>query len=190
MKSENMCALKEWAVVNQSLREGHQIFLLQKEGVVKQSGVWAMTEKEFFIFPVYERKSKEDLQEDYHPWMPVVELSKPPEGRLNLDVYAQVDSICRIKNIRKLNKMVPYSIWSENYMKKFFDGQSEVFLVFLRCYRGPQFFRVPFHPDYKLPCPWVELKTPLSPNSFYPVLTVDRFKERKNEILKELGSWL
>ena len=47
-------ALKEWAVVQRSLLEGHQIILLRKGGLIEETGDFDLRARQFLLYPTYE----------------------------------------------------------------------------------------------------------------------------------------
>jgi hypothetical protein len=53
MLATNSLALKEWAVVVQSLAAGKQILLLRKGGLYERQGKFSTEPTEFFFFPTY-----------------------------------------------------------------------------------------------------------------------------------------
>ena len=51
-------ALKEWAVTQRSLLEGHQIILLRKGGIVEETGDFDLKAKQFLIYPTYAHETE------------------------------------------------------------------------------------------------------------------------------------
>ena len=51
-------ALKEWAVTQRSLLEGHQIVLLRGGGIVEEAGDFDLKAKQFLIYPAYAHETE------------------------------------------------------------------------------------------------------------------------------------
>jgi hypothetical protein len=185
MKALNDKALKEWAVLSRALHEGRQVFLLRKGGIADKDGKFTVDEEEFFIFPSYEHQNREDLQEKFRPWIDDSARMKAPEGKLDIDVYARVDSVAKVESLERLIRALPLSVWSESFLRKRWEYKPEnpLYAVFLRCFRYPHPHRIDVDPDYAGCVSWVTLKQPLSPTKFYPVLSPEVFEDKKRKVL-------
>ncbi|HRY29981.1 MAG TPA: DUF1802 family protein [Elusimicrobiota bacterium] len=188
MKSQNDKALKEWAVVERALREGWQVFVLAGEGVAEESGAPAWTEEEFFICKTYDRQTPEALKEKFHEWPYDAERLRAPQGELNIESYARVDSLVKVADLEALKRVLPHTVWSESHLRKSFESRRPLYLAFLRCYRTPHPLRVSPPTEQEAPSsPWLTLKEPLSPTNFYPVFSPEVFAEKKKKVLDSLN---
>ncbi len=189
MKSENAAALKEWSVVNRALREGWQVFLLRKGGVAEKGGVFRLEEEEFFIFQTYEHQNAEDLQEKYRSWIEDSIRLASRKDHLEVDVYARADSVFRLSDPEQLKKILPFCIWSENFLRKrlAYKPEEPLNLIFVRCYRTPHPHQVVMERCYDGCVSWVRLNKALSPTRFYPVFSPEVFEDKKRRVLEALG---
>lgn len=189
MKAENAAALKEWSVVNRALREGWQAFLLRKGGVAEKGGVFRLEEEEFFIFQTHEHQNAEDLQEKYRSWIEDSVRLAARKDHLEVDVYARADSVFRLQDPEQAKKVLPFCIWSENFLRKrlAYKPEEPLSLIFVRCYRTPHPHLVPMETEYAGCASWVMLKQPLSPAKFYPVFSPEVFEDKKRRVLEALG---
>ena len=60
LPNELTTALKEWAVVQRSLLEGHQIILLRKGGLIEESGDFDLRAERFLLYPTYAHETERD----------------------------------------------------------------------------------------------------------------------------------
>jgi hypothetical protein len=190
MKAQNNAALKEWSVVNRALREGRQVVLLRKGGVVEKDGAFKLEQEEFFVFPTLEHQDPADLQDRFKDWPEDALRLKPPEGQLELDTYLRADTVLRLNDFERLKRLLPLTVWSESFLRKRLDYKPEkpLHVVIARAYRTPHPYRVPLDPDYAGCTSWVTLKQELSPTRFYPVFSAEVFAEHKKRVLEALGA--
>lgn len=186
MPVETAAALKEWAVVNRALREGRQVFLLRKGGLVEKDQAFAPREKEFYIFPTFEHQNPIDLRPEFAEWPAAAERLRPPPGGVDIDVFARADETRTVTDAAALRRLLPRAVWSESFYEKrlAYKPENPLTLVFLRCFRAPQPHRVPDDPAYAGCTSWVTLREPLSSSAFYPVLSAEVFAEAKKDVLR------
>jgi hypothetical protein len=165
------------------------VFLLRKGGIGEKDGVFRLEEEEFFIFQTYEHQNAEDLQGKYRPWLEDSRRLAAGKDRLDVDVYARADAVFRLQDPEQVKKVLPFCVWSEDFLKKRLGYKPEepLNLVFVRCYRTPHPHRIALQPEYAGCVSWVALRQPLSPVKFYPVLSAEVFEERKKRVLEALG---
>ena len=78
MSNELTVALKEWAVVQRSLLEGHQIILLRKGGLIEESGDFDLRAGQFLLYPTYAHETERagDVQPCFGQWLSEEEARK------------------------------------------------------------------------------------------------------------------
>jgi len=186
IKPQNSVALKEWAVVNRALKDGVQAVLLRKGGIEEENGVFTVKEKEFFVYPTFEHQSADGLQPAYHPW-----LAPPRDERsLPLTVYAVADTVLRVTDFTTLKKLVPFTVWTEGFLRQRFDYKplKPLHLIVTRAWKAARPLELTVRPEYAGCVSWVPLAFPLSTAGFRPVLTEEAFQEKKAALLRALES--
>jgi hypothetical protein len=190
VKASTSDALKEWAVVARALREGTQIFLLRKGGLVEDGGSFRMQESEFVFYPTFEHQDAADLAERFRDWPADSLRTRESEATIDFDVCAAADDVIDVTDAAKLLRLLPHTIWSESFLKKRLAYKPELplKLVFARCFRSPRPVRRPVEAEYAGCTSWVKLAVPVETGGFYPVLSADVYNDRKRKVLDALNA--
>ncbi len=184
-------ALKEWAVVQRSLLEGHQIVLLRKGGLIEDTGDFDLKARQFLIYPTYEHETEraEDLQPCFGQWLREEEARKLPPGEIRIEAAAEVSDVVRVGDRAKLLNLAPQHIWSRQFIDGRYDWEpyKPVFVLLLRAYRLPSPIVLPVTRAYGGCRSWIELAEPVSTAGAVPAVSDERYARRRELTLALLG---
>lgn len=185
-------ALKEWAVVQRSLLEGHQILLLRKGGLIEESGEFALQANRFLLYPTYEHESERlgDVQECFGRWLLDEEGTKPRAGQIRFEAFAEVTDVVKLESRAGLIRLSPTHIWKEQFIDLRFDWEpyKPVFALLLRVYRLPEPVTREVLSQYSGCRSWVELAEPVSTVGSVPAISNEFFERRRELTLRVLGT--
>lgn len=191
LKNELTTALKEWAVVQKSLLEGHQIILLRKGGLIEDTGDFDLKARQFLIYPTYEHETERagDLQPCFGQWLREEEARKLPPGEIRIEAAAEVSDVVRVSDRAKLLHLAPQHIWSPQFIDGRYDWEpyKPVFVLLLRAYRLPSPVVLPVLRSYGGCRSWIELAEPLSTAGAVPAVSDERYARRRELTLQLLG---
>ena len=190
LQPELTIALKEWAVVQRSLLEGHQILLLRKGGLIEDTGDFDLKAREFLIYPTYAHETERvgDLQPCFGQWLREEEARKLPPGEIRIEAAAEVSDVVRVDDRAKLLNLAPQHIWSPQFIDGRYDWEpyKPVFVLLLRIYALPEPVVVPVTRAYGGCRSWIELETPISAGGAVPVTSDERYAQRRELTLQLL----
>jgi hypothetical protein len=176
-------ALKEWAVVQRALLEGHQIVLLRKGGLIEETGDFDLKAETFLLYPTYEHETERlgDVQPRFGQWLREEEARKPLPAYVRFETAASVTDIVRVDDREKLANLMPQHIWSKQFIDGRFDWEpyKPVFLLFLRVYVLEAPLLVEFRQEYGGCRSWIDLANPLSTKGAKPVISDANYDERR-----------
>lgn len=189
LSNELTTALKEWAVVQRSLLEGHQILLLRKGGLIEESGDFDLRAKQFLLYPTYAHETERvgDVQPCFGQWLGEEEARKTAPSEIRIEAAAEVSDVVRVDDRAKLLNLAPQHIWSP----QFIDGRYEwepykpVFVLLLRAYRLAAPVVRPVLTQYGGCRSWVEMAEPVSAVGAVPAVSDERY-ERRRELTRQL----
>src|ERR1043166_4848065 len=140
MKKEHNRAFKEWAVSCELLREGRQLLLIRKGGIVEDGGKFEIKDREFFLMPTYDHQDAALLQSAYIPRLQQIQKIPVDPHHVAIDTYAVVDTILTAKDEAQVNSVSDAFIWNETYVRQRFDynPSDPLYLLILRAYRLPE----------------------------------------------------
>ena len=183
-------ALKEWAVVQRSLLEGHQIILLRKGGLIEETGEFDLRAAQFFLYPTFEHETERlgDVQSCFGQWLREEEARKPPRDQIRIEAAAQVTDIVRVDDRERLLALAPQHIWSPQFVHGRYDWEpyKPVSVLLLRAYALPQPHLLPVRPEYGGCRSWVELAEPISTHAMTPAVSDDHYARRRELTLRLL----
>jgi hypothetical protein len=132
-----MQALKEWAIVCKALKEGRQVILLRKGGILEYRQGFEVKHEQFLLFPTYEHQSKDYLQDDYADKLDEVLNDQPSENINKMDIFAQVVFVKETNDRNAINMLAKYHIWNENYvnMRMNYNPKKPMSIMFLRVFK-------------------------------------------------------
>jgi hypothetical protein len=184
-------ALKEWAVVQRALLEGHQLILLRKGGLIEETGDFDLRARECVLFPTYLHETERlgDIQPCFASWLRDEEANKPDASELRLECTISVTDIVRVDDRARLRRLAPTHIWSD----QFIDGRYEwepykpVFVLVVRAYRLAEPVVVPLRQDYGGCRSWINLEGSVDTAGAVPAIGDDFFARRRELTLKVLA---
>lgn len=191
LTNELTTALKEWAVTQRSLLEGHQIVLLRKGGLIEDTGDFDLKAKQFLIYPTYEHETERagDLQPCFGQWLREEEARKLTPGEIRIEAAAEVSDVVRVGERQKLLNLAPQHIWSPQFIDGRYDWEpyKPVFVLLLRAYAlaSPQI--IPVTRAYGGCRSWIDLDTPVSTLGAVPAISDERYARRRELTLTLLG---
>ncbi len=191
LPNELTIALKEWAVVQRSLLEGHQIILLRKGGLVEDTGDFDLKARQFLLYPTYEHETERvgDLQPCFGQWLKEEEARKLPPGEVRLEAVAEVSDVVRVDDRAKLLNLAPQHIWSPQFIDGRYDWEpyKPVFVLLLRAYVLPSPIILPVIRAYGGCRSWIDLAEPISTTGAVPAVSDERYARRRELTLQLLG---
>ena len=182
-------ALKEWAVTQRALLEGHQLLLLRKGGIVEETGDFDLRAETFLLYPTYAHETERagDVQPCFGQWLAEEETRKLPPGQIRIEAFAQATDVVRVAHPEVLVKLMPQHIWSPQFIQGRFDWEpyKPVFVLLLRAYAlaAPQI--IPTRQEYGGCRSWVTLTEPISTVGAVPAVSDDTFA-RRQELTRHL----
>ncbi|MBV9850104.1 MAG: DUF1802 family protein [Armatimonadetes bacterium] len=183
-------ALKEWAVVQRALLEGHQILLLRKGGLIEDTGDFDLRAERFVLYPTYEHETERlgDVQPCFGQWLAEEEARRPPRDQARITAMAQVTDVVRVDDRAQLLTLAPQHIWSPQFIHGRYDWEpyKPVFVLLLRAYALPQPHTLPVRREYGGCRSWVELAEPISTEGAVPAVSEERYARRRELTLRLL----
>jgi len=191
MLSEQLSlALKEWAVVQRSLLEQHQIFLLRKGGIAEETGDFDLRASQFLIMPGYEHETerKGDLQPCFGQWLREEEANRPNNAFIRFECACEVKDVVRVDNRSKLFDLMPQHIWSKQFIDGRFDWEpyKPLSALLVRAYHLSTPVLLPYQKKYGGCRSWVELETPVATTGSKPAVESEANFNRRLAITKAL----
>lgn len=165
-------AFKEWAVICESLGQGKQAIILRKGGIAEDEGEFGATHTRFWLYPTYVHQQERGISEEIRPLLQAVQASRPPQGKVRLQLWAEVTGIYRVRD-EWLAFMLPHlHFWAEETVRQRYNYRVPgLFLLATRVYRIPTPHEIDELPAYAGCKSWVELDKPLSTEGSTPVLS-------------------
>ena len=190
LPDELSVALKEWAVVQRSLLEGHQIILLRKGGLVEETGDFDLRARQFLLYPTYAHETERagDLQPCFGAWLREEEDRKTGPDEIRIEAAAEVTDVLRVDDRRKLLALAPQHIWSPQFIAGRYDWEpyKPVFVLLLRAYRLARPRTLPVERGYGGCRSWVDLAEPVSTVGATPAASDERYARRRELTLSLL----
>ena len=176
-------ALKEWAVVQRSLLEGHQIILLRKGGLIEESGDFDLRASEFLLYPTYEHETERagDLQPCFGQWLREEEARKTPPAEVRIEAAAHVTDVVRVDDRAKLLNLAPQHVWSPQFINGRYDWEpyKPIFVLLLRAYRLAKPKTLPVLRHYGGCRSWITLDEPVSTEGAMAAVSDERYERRR-----------
>jgi len=190
LSNELTVALKEWAVVQRSLLEGHQIILLRKGGLIEESGEFDLRAGQFLLYPTFEHETERagDVQPCFGQWLQEEEARKTTPTEIRIEAAAEVTDVLRVDDRAKLLTLAPQHIWSPQFIHGRYDWEpyKPVFVLLLRAYRLAAPVVRPVLRQYGGCRSWIELAEPVSTAGAVPAVSDERYGRRRELTLRLL----
>jgi len=190
LSNELTVALKEWAVVQRSLLEGHQILLLRKGGLIEESGDFDLRAAQFLLYPTYAHETERagDLQPCFGQWLGEEEARRIGPTEIRIEAAAEVSDVVRVDDRARLLNLAPQHIWSPQFIHGRYDWEpyKPVFVLLLRAYRLAAPVVRPVLTQYGGCRSWVEMAEPVSTVGAVPAVSDERYERRRALTLRLL----
>lgn len=190
LSNELTIALKEWAVVQRSLLEGHQILLLRKGGLIEESGDFDLRAAQFLLYPTYAHETERagDLQPCFGQWLGEEEARRIRPTEIRIEAAAEVSDVVRVDDRARLLNLAPQHIWSPQFIHGRYDWEpyKPVFVLLLRAYRLAAPVVRPVLTQYGGCRSWVEMAEPVSTVGAVPAVSDERYERRRALTLRLL----
>ena len=183
-------ALKEWAVTQRALLEGHQLILLRKGGIVEDTGDFDLRGDTFLLYPTYAHETERagDLQPCFGQWLSEEESRKTDVNSIRIESFARATDVVRVGSPDTLIRLMPQHIWSPQFIHGRFDWEpyKPVFVLLLRAYALAQPHVLPVQREYGGCRSWVTLAEPISTAHAVPAVPDDIWERRRELTLRFL----
>lgn len=184
-------ALKEWAVVQRSLLEGHQIVLLRKGGIVEETGDFNLRAPHALLFPTYAHETERlgDLQPCFERWLWEEEARKPGRDEIRIEAAVAVTDVVKVDYPEPWVKLMPQHIWSRQFIDGRYDWEpyKPVFVLFVRAYALAEPKVLDLRQEYGGCRSWIELAESFTTDKAKPAISDDNYARRRELTLKLLA---
>lgn len=188
MQTCSSLALKEWAVVVESLAAGKQILLLRKGGLYERHGQFSIEPTEFFFFPTYVHQMEQGVSAAATPQLQLALRNKPADEQLQISQYATVADVQWLDSRERVEALAGLHCWTPETVEKRFTYKTlGLYLFMLRVYQLPQSYNLPMLKRYAGCRSWVELDESLSTAGAKPVLGDQTFMKWREEVRTRLA---
>lgn len=162
-------ALKEWAVVCDSLAAGEQLILFRKGGIHEGPDGFTPEHQEFWLFPTGFHQSLDSVREEFQPAAQVTLQQSPPAGKLPIRHYCRITGVCWMTDEEKLAQLKPFHILTEDaLLTRFRYRQPGIFLLTVDVRSLPETRLLPTSPIYDGCHSWVTLNQEVETDSLLP----------------------
>ncbi len=181
-------ALKEWSLALRALRDGDQILLARKGGIVEETGAFEVVSRNFLLYPTFYHQEPQILKPSFQGWLGQEEVIR--ESNVEIDLYAQLTDVIPVSDPEVLESLSDYHIWTTEYLKDRFYWKPNLplTLLLLKVYRLDVSCRLKGLPEYGGCRSWLELKDPVSVESKSAVLDDLEFERARSGILDAVSS--
>lgn len=189
-KANKVIALKEWASAINALREGKQILIMRKGGIVEETRDFQVESHDFFLYPTYEHQKKEWMKDPYKEEIDRTMAGwSPNDTEVALTAYAQVAEDIEVTDQAELDKLLGFHIWTDRFAEERlrWKKQNPLHVLLLRVYELERPAVIRIAPEYLGCKSWVEIAEPLPEIGKRPVLSDEEFQRHVEEIKAALG---
>ena len=157
-----MKALKEWATVVKALENGNQTVLLRKGGILETDSGFKVESKKFFLFPTYEHQQADSLKSQFYGYLSDVRENQPKAGVNRITSYAEVIEESDITDMKKIEELSPFHIWSDYYIQERMKWMPEkpMKAIFLKVYKIKD-SEIPVLSEYQGCKSWIDINVNL-----------------------------
>lgn len=183
-------ALKEWAVAVNALRDGKQILILRKGGIVEETRDFQVESHDFYLYPTYEHQKKELMKDEYKDGIDLTLAGWSPENTaVQLTAYAEVAEDIEVFDQDELNKLAGLHIWTDQFAEERLKWKKKnpLHVLLLRVYELETPVEISIAPEYLGCKSWVEIAEPIPETNRRPVLTDAEFASQVEAVKAALG---
>jgi hypothetical protein len=175
-------ALKEWAVTIRALREGRQILLLRKGGIIEAGGEFAVEARDVALFPTYlhEEEQAGAIQPCYRAWLDEEQARKPEGEVVRIDAVARITDVIVVTDFDALLRIGSQHIYSEKLIRYRIENEPNrpLYCLFVRAYDLPEPVTLPLEMDYYGCKSWITLAEPIGTEGAVPAMGDAAYAER------------
>lgn len=185
-KQRQMIALKEWAVSVKALREGKQILVLRKGGIIEETRDFQLISQSFYLMPAYEHQRKELLKDEFQSgMMDTLKEWSPGMDRIKLDAYAEVTDDIEINDQETLDKLRDCHIWTDTFAEERLKWKRKkpLHLLLMKVYELEEPVYAPMRDAYNGCKSWVRLEDSLPEPAMKPVMRAEQYEAERARIL-------
>lgn len=185
-------ALKEWAVVCEAIRSGHQSVLLRTGGIREDHGEFRIESDRFWLFPTRFHQTVELITPEFAETMsrseaPVV--SETLGNQIPLHVFCEVHMSCYIDDLSQLPTIRNLHVLKDEVTHQRFDYRSPgLTALFIRAYSLPEPVLIENNAQYDGCKSWLTMNSPLATDELNAVLPTEEFERRADEFKRATGS--
>lgn len=185
-QQRQMIALKEWAVSVKALREGEQILVLRKGGIVEETRDFQLISPNFYLMPAYEHQRRKLLKEKYRDGMDeTLKEWSTDMDRIKLDAYAEVTDDIEINDQETLDKLRDRHIWTDAFAEERLKWKRKkpLHLLLMKIFVLEEPVYAPMRDAYNGCKSWVRLEDGIGEPPMTPVLTREMYEAERKRIL-------
>ena len=152
-------ALKEWAVVNRSLRAGRQIIDLRKGGLREEGHRFRVRALRFWLYDSFEHQRSELIRPELAPLYTASEAGRPQEGKLRFEGWADLVETAALDSPEQVAALRDHHVWTDDYAEQRFRWRPKapLLLLVLRVHRLRDVLVVPEREHYEGCTSWVPM---------------------------------
>lgn len=178
-------ALKEWASAIKALREGKQILVMRKGGIIEETRDFQVESHHFYLYPTYEHQKRELLKEnEQHAVDETLAGWSADAADVELTAYADVVEDIEVLDQEHLDRLSGCHIWTDAFAEERLKWKKKnpLHVLLLRVYQLETPVAIPVRADYLGCKSWVEIADPLPEARKIPVLSDEEFARQSQEI--------
>ncbi len=179
-------ALKEWASAIKALREGMQILVMRKGGIVEETRDFQVESHHFYLYPTYEHQKRELLKENEQYTVDETLAGWSAEDpSVELTAFADVVEDIEVLDQEQLDRLSEFHIWTDTFAEERLKWKKKnpLHVLLLRVYQLEEPASIPIRSDYLGCKSWVEIADSMPEVKKTPVLTDEEFA-RQCEAIK------
>ena len=183
-------ALKEWASAIKALREGKQILVMRKGGIVEETRDFQVESHHFYLYPTYEHQKRELLKENEQQAVDETLAGWSAEApSVELTAFADVVEDIEVLDQEQLDRLSEFHIWTDTFAEERLKWKKKnpLHVLLLRVYQLEEPVSIPIRSDYLGCKSWVEIADPMPEVKKTPVLTDEEFARQCEAIKSALA---
>jgi hypothetical protein len=172
-------ALKEWSVAVKALEEGQTIMLLRKGGIRDRGNRFEVAHRQILLYPTYEHQNPQLLKAEYASQITPVPSGWHPQS-VRIGSWADITDILCVSEPASLDRLLPYHIWNEQFVRDRFGWKPKqpLYILLLRAYRLPQPVTLPYRLEYGGCRSWIDLAEPISLSGGVPAVGEQEYQQQ------------
>jgi len=168
--SNNVAALKEWAIICKAAEDGKQVLLFRKGGIMEYRNGFELKYKNFFLFPTFEHQSLNSIQGEYRDHLEKlekqhvkkdqhIESKNNSNNTTNIELFVEITYFNEINDINTLEKLEKFHIWTLDYVKMRFNynPKKPLYLMLLRTYKLETPIKIYNMPEWSGCKSWIQI---------------------------------